>query len=121
MLELEDMRALLLELEGEMRAVGWWQSASPDAQALASTEPFCVDCLTFSEWLQWVYIPRMHAFMQHYGALPAASGLLPIAEEAWKGCETEIGRLLAIVAALDGLVQGERDGLARLLAEQTRH
>lgn len=121
MSELNDMRFLLLELEGEMRAVGWWQSMAPPDEALASSEPFCVDALTFSEWLQWVYTPKMHAFMNQFGKLPQSSGLQPIAEEAWKGSAEDTRRLHRIVAALDALVAGERAPLAALLADTIRH
>lgn len=119
--ELDNMRALLLALEGEMRAVGWWQSVPPPAEKLASSEPFCVDCLTFSEWLQWVYTPKMHAFMSEYGTLPAASGLLPIAEEAWKGCSEDVRPLFRVVMALDALVAGNRAPLQALPDQETRH
>lgn len=118
---LDDMRAALEMLEAEMRAVGWWQQVSPDAEALASAEPFCVDYLTFSEWLQWVYIPKMHAYMNQHGRLPAASGLTPIAEEAWKGSEEDTARLHQVVALLDALVAGEDDALAVFLRDKTTH
>lgn len=119
--KLDDMRAALLMLEAEMRAVGWWQAVSPDEAALQSAEPFCVDHLTFSEWLQWVYIPKMHAFMQEYAALPAASGLQPIAEEAWKGSSEDVRALFAVVLALDALVVGDRAPLQALLDAQVKH
>lgn len=119
--KLNDMRAALLLLEAEMRALGWWQSESPDAQALQSAEPFCVDCLTFSEWLQWVYIPKMHAFMAENGTLPGASGLMPIAEEAWKGSAENVLKLYRVVMALDALVAGNRAPLQALIDGQTRH
>lgn len=118
---LDDMRAALEALEAEMRALGWWQQVPPDAQALASTEPFCVDCLTFSEWLQWVYIPKMHAYMNQHGRLPAASGLVAIAEEAWKGCAEDTRRLHRVVALLDALVAGKPNALAVFLRGMVRH
>ena len=49
MSELEQMRELLAALELALLDAGWWGSDAPDAAALASTEPFCVDTLTFSE------------------------------------------------------------------------
>ncbi|MDO4776966.1 MAG: YqcC family protein [Cardiobacteriaceae bacterium] len=118
---LDDMRTALDLLEAEMRGVGWWQQVSPAPEALASVEPFCVDCLTFSEWLQWVYIPKMHAYMNQHGRLPAASGLVPIAEEAWKGSAEDTRRLHEIVALLDALVAGDRDALPVFLKGMVRH
>lgn len=103
---LNDMRSALDLLEAEMRQIGWWQEQAPSAQALASKEPFCVDYLTFSQWLQWVYTPKMHSFMNQTGRLPERSHLMPIAEEAWKGSQEDCRRLLKIVALLDALIMG---------------
>ena len=36
---------LLVELENELRALGWWESHAPAAQALQSQQPICVDPL----------------------------------------------------------------------------
>lgn len=46
--------ALLSELEDELRQLGWWEQQAPSAQALQSQQPFCVDTLEFSQWLQWI-------------------------------------------------------------------
>ena len=94
---------------------------SPAPEALASVEPFCVDCLTFSEWLQWVYIPKMHAYMNEHGRLPAASGLVPIAEEAWKGSVEDTRRLQEVVVLLDALVVGDTDALASFWDRVVKH
>ncbi|OYW90485.1 MAG: pseudouridine synthase, partial [Pseudomonadales bacterium 32-61-5] len=42
----------LLLIERELRVLGVWEALSPDPQALASREPFCVDTLSFEQWLQ---------------------------------------------------------------------
>ena len=121
MSELEQMRELLAALELALLDAGWWGESSPDAAALASTEPFCVDTLTFSEWLQWVYIPKMHAWMAREQALPERSGLLPIAEEAWRGSAADTAGLLLVVRALDGLVNGDADTPQHLHAIRRRY
>lgn len=106
-LVLNEMRAALALLETEMRTIGWWQSQAPPVEALNSKEPFCIDYLRFSEWLQWVYIPKMQAFMNQTGRLPAQSNLLAIAEEAWKGSGRDSTGLLQIIELLDALVMGD--------------
>ena len=102
--ELDQMHELLTALELALLEAGWWGDESPDAAALTSTEPFCVDTLRFSEWLQWVYIPKMRAYIAENAALPARSGLLPIAEETWKDSDKNTDGLLLVMRALDGLV-----------------
>ena len=106
---LEHMHELLAALELALLEAGWWGDTSPDDAALASTEPFCVDTLHFHEWLQWVYIPKMRAFIAAHAALPERSGLLPMAEEAWKSDAHNSGGLLLVVRALDALVNGDAD------------
>lgn len=100
----EDMMTTLMHLERELREIGWWRENAPEASAFASTEPFCVDTMTFSEWLQWVYIPKMRSFIVLHGRLPDNSGLLPIAQEAWQGRSEDTAPLLILVARLDRLV-----------------
>ena len=61
---------LLKALEKEMRSLDLWSSTPPAEQALASSMPFCYDTLDFSEWLQWIFIPRLHLLL--YETLPLA-------------------------------------------------
>ncbi len=95
----ENLMNLLTALEGHLRRRDWWEEQSPPPAALNSREPFCVDYLSFSQWLQWIYIPKMRSL----DILPQRSGLLPIAEEAWKGC-ADIVELLRLVEKLDGII-----------------
>lgn len=95
----ENFMTLLTALEGQLRQRNWWEEQSPPPEALNSREPFCVDYLNFSQWLQWIYIPKMRSL----NILPQRSGLLPIAEEAWKGCDG-LAELLQLVARLDGII-----------------
>lgn len=114
---LKDMHSALVLLEAEMKLLGWWQSQAPSPQALNSQEPFCIDYLSFSEWLQWVYIPKMRHFMEQTGQLPQNSNLFAIAEEAWKGCNVETQRLLQVIELLDALIMGEyQEKLQHLLS-----
>ena len=105
--KLEQMQKLLAALELALLENGWWGDTSPDDAALASIEPFCVDPLRFSEWLQWVYIPKMRDYIASQGALPERSGLLAIAEEAWRGSAEDTRGLLLVMCALDGLVNND--------------
>ena len=104
---LEHMHELLAALELALLEARWWGDASPDDAALASTEPFCVDTLRFSEWLQWEYIPKMRDYIASQRALPQRSGLLAIAEEAWRGSAEDTRDLLLVMRALDGLVNND--------------
>lgn len=96
----------LLLIERELRVLGWWADTAPSSEALASVEPFCVDTLAFEQWLQWVFLARMKAIIEQSGALPAVSGIRPMAEMAFQGRLAQAGSLLAVLGEFDQLISG---------------
>ena len=78
---MQSVRADLRELERILRDLGLWESAAPAPEALASRQPFAVDTLQFNQWLQFVFIPRMHALLDAEQTLPGPCGIAPMAEE----------------------------------------
>ncbi|GAB3370751.1 YqcC family protein [Azotobacter armeniacus] len=96
----------LLLIERELRVLGLWARLPPSDEALSSEQPFCVDALAFEEWLQWIFLPRMRLILESGGALPAASGIRPMAEVAYCERRAEIGRLLALLGEVDRLISG---------------
>jgi uncharacterized protein YqcC (DUF446 family) len=96
----------LLQIEAELRQLGWWAQSPPDARALASQEPFCVDTLDFAEWLQWVFLPRMHSIIEHDQPLPAASAICEMAEVRFREQLREVRQLLELLRAFDRLITG---------------
>ena len=76
--------AELIELERHLRAAGHWQSSPIDPLALESVEPFCIDTMTFVQWLQFMFIPRLRAMIDARVALPASSAIAALAEEYFK-------------------------------------
>ncbi len=76
--------ALLVELEADLKQLDLWSLESPTAAALASTQPFCVDTLSFPQWLQFVFLPRMYQLVDTRAPLPSQCGIAPMAEEYFK-------------------------------------
>lgn len=93
--------ALLLKIRTEMEELKLWQSSPPPTEALASTQPFCVDTLQFTEWLQWLLIPRLQEMIRQEIPLPQSSQIHPMAEEVFKQMEQDTGRLLELIGQLD--------------------
>lgn len=60
----------LLNIEAAMRNLQLWQEQAPSPEALASTQPFAVDTLTFTQWLQFLFIPRLRQLAESGGPLP---------------------------------------------------
>ncbi|MDI3323329.1 YqcC family protein [Pontibacterium granulatum] len=93
--------ALLIAIRDEMEAKQLWGEQSPSAEALASTQPFCVDTLMFSEWIQWLMIPRLQVMIDQQIALPQNSNMHTMAEEALKTLEADTAQLESLIQQLD--------------------
>lgn len=94
----------LLLIERELRRLGWWAAVAPEAERLASIEPFCVDTLAFEEWLQWVFLPRMKMLIEQQAPLPGACALLPMAEVVWAARGEQVAVLLHLLDEFDRLL-----------------
>lgn len=95
---------LLIDIEAELRRLQQWQAEPPSPQALASTEPFCVDTMTFVQWLQFVFLPRMHALAAAGRLPPGRCEIRPLAEQHFGETKLDIKPLLLAIDALDRLV-----------------
>ncbi|WP_230375837.1 YqcC family protein [Pseudomonas fulva] len=94
----------LLLIERELHVQGWWSEASPSAAALASTAPFAVDSMSFEQWLQWIFLPRMKHILEQGLPLPNASGILVMAETVYGDRPDESRELRRLLAAFDQLI-----------------
>ena len=95
----------LKQLASEMRAAGQWSEQSPSQDDLFSSEPFAVDKLTFVQWLQFVFVPRMQALCETQQPLPKESAIAPMAETYFALNRVDGGNLIAILAAIDRTIK----------------
>lgn len=91
-------------IEHELRRLDLWTNEAPTHQALSSIEPFCYDTLNFSEWMQWVFLPRMREVLTDMRDMPAQSNIFAYAEEALKNTPYESEQLLFLIKTFDELV-----------------
>lgn len=77
------LREQLNQLTEALRAASLWSTTPPSEEAMASTMPFMYDTLKLEEWLQWVFIPRLHALIDGAQALPTSCSVQPLAEHEW--------------------------------------
>ncbi|MGY8870455.1 MAG: YqcC family protein [Pseudomonadales bacterium] len=92
---------ILNAISNEMALKGLWQSTAPSDEALSSTQPFCVDTLTFCEWMQWIMLPKLEQMVKSQTALPNNSDMFSMAGEAFKRVEVDTKTLLNLVLKLD--------------------
>ncbi|WP_459743826.1 YqcC family protein [Pseudomonas sp. 3A(2025)] len=94
----------LLLIERELRERGWWQSTAPDAKALSSQEPFSVDTLSFEQWLQWIFLPKMKIIIEQDQPLPRVSGIREMAEMVYVDRPEQARTLLSLLEQFDQLI-----------------
>lgn len=75
---------LLIDLECELRNMGLWENEAPPPEALESAMPFAVDTLTFPQWVQFVFIAKMHLIIKTDAPLPEGCGIAPMCEEYFR-------------------------------------
>ena len=100
-----DVSALLEAMKKELQALALWETTPPSKAALSSDTPFCIDTLTMTQWLQWVFIPRIHAITGHKGSLPKGSNMADYAEEAFFVDGIGSTKLLDLIKQFDHLMR----------------
>ncbi len=95
---------VLLEVEATLRMHGKWDEKTPTRRELASAQPFCMDTLSFEQWLQWVFLPRMRSILEHTRPLPDQSGIFAYAEEYLHKNDPSTSNLLSLIKRFDDLI-----------------
>lgn len=94
----------ILHIELALRQANLWHEQAPTPAAMASRIPFCADTLTFTQWLQFVFLPRMRMQIEANQPLPASSDITTMAEHCLPDNE---GRqnIVAAIRAFDALIK----------------
>jgi dTDP-4-dehydrorhamnose 3,5-epimerase len=104
----EQVELTLWSLQQAMSSTGHWSDIGISAEALASQQPFCLDTMNFSQWLQFVFIPNMQALIDAKQVLPSLAkgqGIEPMATEFYKNTTADQA-VIAVIRQLDDLLQG---------------
>jgi uncharacterized protein YqcC (DUF446 family) len=99
-----EVAEVLIDIEAQLRQLGQWSKLQPPAEALASDLPFCVDTLTFPQWLQFVLLPTLYTMLQEGQTLPERCGVAPMAEEYFRGTGLRSSELVAALVRIDELL-----------------
>jgi len=93
----------IYRIERTMQTLDLYSSTPPDAQAFASSTPFCYDTMSFLEWLQWVMFPKTRELISRELPLPTVCEIHPLAEEEFKLLAQDTDSLLEEIQVLDSL------------------
>ncbi|MBR9726780.1 YqcC family protein [Shewanella intestini] len=98
-----ELKNQLVELEKQLKLLQLWSAQAISAQALASTAPFACDTMTFEQWLQFIFIPKMQQLMAAKMPLPTNMAIAPMAEHVWQSMP-ERHSIIELLRVLDALV-----------------
>ncbi|MCG8668166.1 MAG: YqcC family protein [Pseudomonadales bacterium] len=101
MADIQLLKALLKNIETEMREIDLWSEQPPAASAFESQIPFFADSMLFGQWLQWVFVARFQALLEGGHPLPPKCDIHPMAEEAFKEVQAYTDPLLALLKRFD--------------------
>ena len=102
-----EVAEVLIDIEAQLRQLGLWDKIPPSTEALASTQPFCVDTLSLPQWLQFVFLPTVYQMLEEEQALPERCGIAPMAEEFFKGSGLAVDDLVRSLEKVDELLSAQ--------------
>jgi uncharacterized protein YqcC (DUF446 family) len=93
------------EIEAEMKRIGYWSDTPLPPEAYNFRQAFAMDTMAFSQWLQFVFVPRVNQLVQSGGAFPARSQVGAQAVRDFDGAD-EASRLVSLLSEFDRYVEG---------------
>jgi len=77
-----------------------WSNFTPSAAALQSKLPFSLGVLSFEQWLQFVFIPKMFELVRSESKFPDNVNILPMAEQSL-GVADDRSRVIELIKQID--------------------
>jgi len=100
---------VLMDIEKELRYLQLWDDAMISEEALASEQPFAVDTMTFPQWLQFIFLPRMYFMLEQQLQLPDNCGIAPMAEQYFSVLNLHSAPLIGCLRKIDGILTSSVD------------
>ena len=104
MIQADSLCQKLDTLKSTLQRLSLWEEHSPNADMLTSSQPFALDTLTPTQWLQWVFIPKMDALIRSEQAIPTGFEISPYFEQAMVNDEGQ-HQLLVVLKQIDEIVK----------------
>jgi uncharacterized protein YqcC (DUF446 family) len=94
--------AAIAGVEAEMKSIGYWSTAALLPEAYDFHQAFAMDTMAFSQWLQFVFIPRVRSIVDQRSEFPAKSMVAAQAVREFDG-DTNATRLVSLLSEFDAL------------------
>jgi uncharacterized protein YqcC (DUF446 family) len=98
-----DVTRYLDQIEAEMRRIGMWQAEPLRPEQLKFTKAFAMDTMAFSQWLQFIFLPRVREAVAAK-SFPKGSSVGAQAVREFDG-QPESEHLLTLLSEFDTLFQ----------------
>tara|TARA_R100000656_G_scaffold116988_1_gene90231 strand:- start:145 stop:471 length:327 start_codon:yes stop_codon:yes gene_type:complete len=98
---------LLIDVEKELRELQLWDAEMMPAEALVSEQPFAVDTMSFPQWLQFIFLPRMYFMIEQKMQLPGNCGIAPMAEQYFSVLKLPSSSLITHLHKIDVLLSSQ--------------
>jgi uncharacterized protein YqcC (DUF446 family) len=95
---------VLMDVEQQLRQLQLWEFEMISEEALASTEPFAIDTMSFSQWLQFIFLPRLYFMIEQQMELPKYCSVAPMAEEYFSVLNLHSTPLITHLQKIDNLL-----------------
>jgi uncharacterized protein YqcC (DUF446 family) len=95
------------EIEAEMKRIGYWSLEELPEEAYDFQQAFAMDTMAFSQWLQFVLIPRVRAIIEEKGDFPSESMVGAQAVREFDGDATASG-LVTLLGEFDDLFRSRK-------------
>jgi uncharacterized protein YqcC (DUF446 family) len=91
----------IADIEAEMRRIGFWQAEPLKPEQYQFNEAFAMDTMAFSQWLQFIFIPRVKDSAAG-GKFPSKSQAAAQAVREFDGVQ-EASHLTTLLSEFDAL------------------
>ena len=90
-------------IEQEMRTIGLWRDQPLRPEQMKFKQAFAMDTMTFSQWLQFVFVPRVHEAIAA-NSFPRSSSVGTQAIREFDG-DLDAAHLVELLCEFDGLFE----------------
>lgn len=92
------------EIEAEMKRAGFWSDTPLPQAAYDFHQAFAMDAMTFTQWLQFVFVPRVNEIIRSGAQFPSGSQVGAQAVRELDSYE-DASRLVSLLCEFDSLIE----------------
>ena len=97
---LKEVEILIIKLEQSLREAMLWSNSAPSVEAFQSELPFALDTMSFEQWLQFIFVPKMFEIVSTKSSLPNHLELLPMAKQSLGATDNQ-SELIEVIKQID--------------------